>query len=227
VNLPNIPFELIFIVLFFVLPAVSRLLGRRNTPSQGPQRRPQTQAERPGRSSTSPAPSSAESREAGDALSRRLEEARRRVQEAMTQETTTRETSGRGRPRGGSDRGAQEPAESDLFSRPKPKAQGEPRRTPGRSLEGRSLEGRGLEGRGLEQLTPELARAGTRLREDTDLKDAPPLRVQRLGRRERATISQREAPLALDETSVMHGIIWHQVLSPPLSKSRRTRVSRR
>lgn len=108
-NLPNIPFELIFIVLFFVLPALSNLLNRRNRqppPGSGPAGRPgeprrSSEGRRGGadrgadrgnagsdrrndreadRSSGSlMGPSSADS---SDPLRRRLEEAQRRVENA-------------------------------------------------------------------------------------------------------------------------------------------------
>jgi len=199
----NIPLELIFIVLFFVLPALGNLqkhLRERRQRGAEPARRPTPGPERP-----EAAPTRAKTGQPGW-----LEEAQRRVREAQREEAEHR---GRGsvnpRPR-----------------TPLPQA-ARPARTP-RSVQTRPVQPRlptpgSLEGRSLETLRPE--RSSLESSDATALDTAPPLRVQRLGGGGRATIRPYE--LRFDEATLMTGFIWHQVLSPPLSKSRRTRLSRR
>lgn len=232
----NIPFELIFIIFFFVLPALSSLQKRLRERSQGERRdaeRPDPNAEQrpaapvlPPQANTSQRPAPLETPTTPSDLGSWLEEAQRRVREA-------REAEAQGR-RGGQTPPANRPPRPTVAaprqapprqaaSRPRsapPRAgepAGAPRRTPPRSLEGSSLEGDSLE-----RSRPERT-AGAAATEVT-LDTAPPMHVQRLQGGERATIKQR---VRLDEESVMNGFIWHQVLSPPLSKRRRTRLSRR
>jgi len=197
----NIPFELIFIVLFFVLPALGslqkRLRGRGEAEAERPARRPTPGPERPEATLTR-----AETGQPGW-----LEEAQRRVREAQREEAERR---GRGsvNPR----TRPQTPPPRSVQTRPV-----QPRPPTPASLEGQTLEGRSLE-----TLRPERSSLESG---DAALTTAPPLRVQRLGGGGRATI--RPYAMRFDEATLMTGFIWHQVLSPPLSKSRRTRLSRR
>jgi len=208
----NIPFELIFIVLFFVLPALGslqkRLRGRGEAEAERPARRPTPGPERPEATLTR-----AETGQPGW-----LEEAQRRVREAQREEAERR------------GRGSVNPRTRPQT--PLPQAARPTRTPPPRSVQTRpvqpwsptpaSLEGQTLEGRSLETLRPERSSLESG---DAALTTAPPLRVQRLGGGGRATI--RPYAMRFDEATLMTGFIWHQVLSPPLSKSRRTRLSRR
>ncbi len=53
---------------------------------------------------------------------------------------------------------------------------------------------------------------------------APPLRVQRLGGRKSTTLGSYK--MRFDEETLMTGFIWHQILSPPLSKRRNAQSQR-
>ena len=210
----NIPFELIFIVLFFVLPALGNLqkhLRERRQRGTEPERRPAPA--RPSQPTTSPTtvlptvPTRAETGQPGW-----LEEAQRRVREAQREE---------------SERRGRRPAAQTVNPRTRPQPPA-PRPVQTRPVQPRlptpvSLEGRTLEGSSLETYRPE--RSSLESVDTAVLATAPPLRVQRLGGGRRATIKPYE--LRFDEATLMTGFIWHQVLSPPLSKSRRTRLSRR
>jgi hypothetical protein len=209
----NIPFELIFIVLFFVLPALGslqrRLRERGEAEAERSVRRPTPGPERP-----EAAPTRAETGQPGW-----LEEAQRRVREAQREESERR--------------GRRPAAQTVNPQTPTPQAARPTRTPPPRSVQTRpvqprsptpaSLEGRTLEGRSLETLRPE--RSSLESVDVAVLNTAPPLRVQRLGGGGRATIKPYE--MRFDEATLMTGFIWHQVLSPPLSQSRRTRLSRR
>lgn len=240
----NIPFELIFVILFFVLPALGNLqkrLRERGQQEQGDAERPADPERRsavpsaPTQASTSQQPAPTSSTPSGE-LGGWLEEAQRRVREAREAEAQGRR---RGQAGGQTGRPARptvatprptaqqtsQPASRGPASRPRlpqPRA-GQPRSAPPRTPE-RSLEGRSLEGGSLENYRPERTAAGSTNPDNVSLGTAPPLRVQRLREGGRATMGQR---VRLDEESVMNGFIWHQVLSPPLSKRRRTRLSRR
>ncbi len=251
-NLPNIPFELIFIVLFFVLPALSNLVNRRNRrPPDGPGgERPNTEAgrDRPdnrpetrpssqmgetrtdrtresadmGRRQMGPTSADSSAGDAGDTLRRRLEEAQRRVQEALGEEGGRRSQPPRSQP----SRSSQSQPRTQSPSQPQARtqSQSQPRPQPQRTSRP-----------GASQPRPESsyqARAYSSDRQTESapktFSDAPPLLVQRLGRRKRATTSKAARHLAFDETSIMQGFIWHQVLSPPRAKQpRRTHPSRR
>ena len=240
----NIPFELIFVILFFVLPALGSLQKRLRERGQGEQKnaeRPDPSSGRrpsapvaPPQANTSQQPASMNtptpSTNPGE-LGGWLEEAQRRVREAREAEAQGRRGGQTGRstvaPRQTSQqtsRQTSQPAQRGSVSRPQsaqPRA-GQPRSAPPRTPP-RSLEGRSLEGGSLESARPERA-AGSTNPDNVTLSTAPPLRVQRLQGAGRATMGQR---VRLDGESVMNGFIWHQVLSPPLSKRRRTRLSRR
>lgn len=174
-----------------------------------------------------------------------LEEAQRRVREAQRAED---ERKGRGgvnpRTRPQTPVRPPEPTRTSPTppqNRPQPRAPTQPRRPErrpeaqsletrspeARRVEARSLETRSLEARSLETLIPAGSRSGpgTLGGLESVLGTAPPLAVQRLGGNERARLSPRE--LRFDERELTKGFIWHQILSPPLSKSRRIRLSRR
>lgn len=233
-QLPNIPFELILVILFVALPALGNLirhLGERGQQSAETTRpaRPRSESRSPvptarpttipaTTASTSSPPSTPPSTSSGDVAGTWLEEAQRRVREAQ-QEESDRRGRRNAPPR------ARPPAPAPAAA-PKPAAP-RPAQTRTRTP---SLEGQSLEGGSLERDRPAYSRLesgslGSGSRESTSvLETAPAMNVQRLGGGKRATIAQA---VRLDEQSVMNGFIWHQILSPPLSKSRRTRLSRR
>lgn len=240
-NLPGIPFELILIVLFFVLPALGNLQRRfrgrggqqgeadtsteheRRQPSAETSTRPQTGApsRAPTQASTQTSTQTQPRAESGG--SRWLEEAQRRVREAQASEP-----SGRARPDSRPD-SRQATQGKPLFdslpdqSTARPTQSRSPR--PPRPVQARpagSLEGPASEVRSLETYRPD--HTSLESSSAAGLGTAPPLRVQRLGAGKRATINPDK--LRFDASTVMNGIAWHQVLSPPLSK-RRTRLSQR
>ena len=214
----NIPFELIFIVLFFVLPAlgsVVRRVQRRGQP------RPPAGRPRPSRlphadtfgpsADTSTRTNTTTGPNTDTDIPRWLEEAQRRVREAQQNEPDRQ-----GRRRTG--QGARNPrAQTARPQTAKPLAQPRPLVT--RQALVRPAQ------TSLEDYRPELVsleRTAERSRPATTA--APPLRVQRLGSQKSATLGSYK--MRFDENTLMTGFIWHQILSPPLSK-RRTRLSRR
>lgn len=226
--MPDIPFELILFVLFFALPAIGNLLRRRSG-----QRRAGEQTARP----TTRQPDTVAKRTPEDTPNAPasgtpdwLEEARRRVAEARQHEAEGRQA--------GTQRSSR-PSAPPAASPQTPSRPVAPRRTsrePSETRPQRSLEGRSLEGRSAAQRAPHQSLEGGSL-EHTSLErssletfstlgdQAPPLRTQRLSSSKRATISKQE--LRFDAHDLAKGLIWHQVLSPPRSTLRRTRLSRR
>lgn len=241
-NLPNIPFELILVVLFFVLPALGslqkRLRERRGrdgeTDASSDRERRQASAEptrtetgtlsRAPKASTQASTQTSTQPRADSGGPRWLEEAQRRVREAQQAEADARgrrSVNPRTLPQTPVVRPGPRPAARPSSPTRTPQPDARPQnpvqtRTPATSLEGPALEGHNLETYRPERTSLEDANA--------NLTTAPPLRVQRLGAGKRATISPYE--LRFDASTLMNGVVWHQVLSPPLSK-RRTRLSQR
>ncbi len=232
------PITIILFLIFFVAPIVNNFLRRgqgkqgqggrqEQKPNQRPQQRPSQQSQRRERSDdTTAADTSRESGSMGDDFRGRLEEARRRVQEAMSSGND-------------SERPAQnEPSErsgSDLFPRldEEKQARSQQGRAQRSSQQGSSQQGQNrgqarqafgdLGREGVSRQRPS-SQQGTQSQQGavgTDLGDAPPLRVQRLKSRKGSKIDQRRGVLEFDRRSVMQGIIWREILDEPLSKRRR------
>ena len=207
----NFPFELILIVLFFVLPAVSSIVQRlrgqpprkptsRPGPNQGPTRA-DTSTANPGETSSNPD------------LPRWLEEAQRRVREARQDEPSRRG-------RQAQPQTPKKPAARPLVSQQSTRPQN-PNSRPAPVLATASLEDYRPKPVSLET-TP--VRDSVR-KPSPAQSSAPPLRVQRVGASKGATLGSYK--MRFDEPTLMTGFVWHQILSPPLSQSRRTRLSRR
>ena len=237
------PLTIILFLIFFVLPIVNNIFrrGRGGQGGQGqrggqgrPQGRPTAQRQERSDDRTTTADTSQGSGSAGDEFTRRLEEARRRVQEAMGGGSGEQ---GRDQPQRGSRGGSQSERESsgDLFPRLDEERQA--RSQGSRSQQGRaSQQGRGLEGGRARQPSQSLGREGmSRQRpasqqgtmskqssvDRTELGDAPPLRVQRLRPRRGSKIDESRGVLEFDRRSVLQGIIWREILDEPLSKRKR------
>ena len=167
-----------------------------------------------------------------------LEEAQRRVREAQQTEDDRRSRGSvnpRTRPqtpvqtRSPTSSRNPAPTRSQPQARPLEGKSLETRPPATRSVEARSLEtrdvtprrneARSLETFGTEAQSLEASRGSATVTLDT----APPLTVQRLGDDRRARMVSPE--LRFDEREIARGLIWHQILSPPLSQ-RRTRLSR-
>ena len=248
------PITVILFLIFFVAPLVNNFLRRGQGGSKGPQgdaqrgagrdsrQGPQRQdSQRPSQgtqrsqersnttsntgSATADTSRDAPSRSAGDEFTKRLEDARRRVQEAM---------SGEQRPTQSSET-TQAERSGDLFSgseeqpRPQPTSSKQGQSRQGGSQRGarRAFEGLGREGVGQtssQASSQPSSQQGTMTKqaavERTELGDAPPLRVQRLKGRKSAKVEQRGI-LAFDRRSVTQGIIWREILNEPLSKRKR------
>ena len=213
---------LVLFLVFVIVPVVNGLLqrgrgsgGQGGTKGQGrpPQGKTQTTTQTT-RTTTRSAPApTAQSRDEDSSFDRRLEEARRRVQEAMegsrggraAQTSSQRDTT-------------REEATTLFPTAPRPQPAQDARASRGLEMGGRGLEmgGQGLEGStlnspmsgaSLTSTAAELARRG----------EAAPLRVQRRRGKKSATLS-RDALMALDKRAVLRGLIWHQILSDPPSK---------
>ena len=214
-------------MLFFVLPALGnlqrRLRGggeqddadqkdtakerqrqREGRPGQPPKTATGTPSA-PTRASTQTTRPTPQPTQASD-LPRWLEEAQRRVRDAQASEPSRSRPDAR---TGGPTRG------KPLFDPLPEQPTARPTRT--QPTQARPVQAR-------PEARPVQARpVGSADRTDRTAKTAPPLRVQRLNENKRATL---EPDLRFDVSTVMNGIAWHQVLSPPLSK-RRTRLSQR
>ena len=244
-QLPNIPFELILFILFFALPALGNLLGKRR---EGAEREKKAETNpRPAEANkTQPTPTST-SRPNSQPTSTEdwLEQARRRVAEAQGREAAGRGTSSppasppllKPRQPTPQQSTANRPARTRT-GRTRPSLEGrsleerspenrslEPRNLGKRPNESRSLEGASLEGRSAEQRREPFTSLETPSLERSIMPEAPPIHVQRLERSRRATIEEQS--LRFDPGEVTKGLIWHQVLSPPRATLRRTRLSRR
>ncbi len=210
-------------MLFFVLPALGNIVrrlsgqGRQEEANKESQRRQEGRPGQPSKTTTGtpPGPTRASTQttrptpqpqptQASD-LPRWLEEAQRRVREAQSSEPA------RSRP----DAPTSGPTQSKPLFDPLPE-QATARPTRAQPAQARPAQVRPAQARPV-QARP----AGST---DRAAKTAPPLRVQRLNEGKRATLGPDK--LRFDASTVMNGIAWHQVLSPPLSK-RRTRLSQR
>ena len=244
-SLPGIPFEIILAVLFFVVPVLGRVLGRfrrgRGGANADPApRTPPARADRPMQTeantgtlsapTTSSTSTSRPTPNAPTGSARWLEEARRRVREAQQTEDDRRSRESvnpRTRP------------QPPVQTRSQPRSQPQARPLEGRSLETRPPATRSPEARSLETRDVQPRRTEARSLETfgteaqsletlgggaaLTLNTAPPLTVQRLGDDRRARMVSPE--LRFDERELARGLIWHQILSPPLSQ-RRTHSSR-
>lgn len=188
------PFTLLLIILFVVLPLLNRLTQRQR-PGQGPPPDPDADPEPPPQATTRPSqPASAE-----EELIRRIEEAQRRVQQALGGEAVARPQAEPPKPR---------PIPREAASletlRPKPAS----RETV--SLETlQPLKPASREAISLETLQP-LTRP--------TLREAKPLKLQLLGP-QRTT----SGALGFDRSSLVSGIIWREILDKPLGKRRNRR----
>ena len=228
--------SLILLLVFVVAPIVNGLLkrGQGGTKGQSTRQRggtrnaPQNTTQNTTQNTGRPVASTQTSKRADSdtapntAFDKRLEEARRRVQEAMDGN------------RGGTARAptqtqAQGPARREVGTLFPPLESSPPPMRDARGLEsgGRGLEsgGQGLEGRTLNSVplsgTPSSMLSSTGLTDTASalgrLDKAAPLRVQRRGAAKSAKLG-RDAPLTLDRQGVLQGLIWHQILSDPPSK---------
>ena len=212
----NFPFELILIVLFFVLPALGSLFQRlrgQQPPTTGKPRRPRQGPQAPNRPTTyadTSAPNTGETTSAE--VPRWLEEAQRRVREAQQNEPNRQGR--RGQPQSQTSRN---PTARPLVSQQPTRSQSSnQQRTAQTSLEDYRPRAVSLE------TTP--VRDSVR-KPSPAQSSAPPLRVQRVGGAKGATLGSYK--MRFDKPTLMTGFVWHQILSPPLSHSRRTRLSRR
>ena len=213
------PITIILFLIFFVLPIVNNFLRRGQGGKQGQQGRrqgrPQQPPQRRGRSDDrgTTADTGRDSGGAGDDFTRRLEEARRRVQEAMNgggDSSSPRQSEQRERP-----------SSSDLFPSLDEKQ-------PARGQQGGPDQPRapfgGLGREGVSRQRP-ASQQGTMTKQSsvdrTELGAAPPLRVQRLKPRKSSKIDRQRGILEFDRRSVMQGIIWREILDEPLAKRRR------
>jgi hypothetical protein len=219
------PLTLLLFILFIVVPLINGLL-------RGQQQRP------PGRQPGHPgAPDAKADTSAGDdTFAKRLEEARRRVREAMGEEVGPAEASQRAEPRtvagdrtprtvAGDAPSRTVPGDRPLPTikgdRPSPTVKGDrtPRTIAEPAQRPSAPAARPLGG-SLETLTP-LGEEGS-LKRDT----SPPMQVQR-----RLSTAQKLKPKELmrfDAKHVYQGMIWHQILSEPRAKRPyRRKTSRR
>ncbi len=243
------PITIILFLIFFVAPIVNNFLRRgQGSGQQGPQeqtnRRPQQrrsqQQGRQARSDDSEADTSSGGKSAGDDFRGRLEEARRRVQEAMNSgDSSERPAQPEPSERSGSDLFPRLEEEKRARSQQGRAQRGSPQESQ-RSFQGGSQQG-SQQGQNRGQARPafgDLGREGVSRQRSasqqgtqsqqgavgTDLGDAPPLRVQRLGSRKSSKIDRKAPPrgvLEFDRRSVMQGIIWREILDEPLSKRKR------
>ena len=214
---------LVLFLVFVIVPVINGLLQRgRGSGGQGgtkgQRRPPQGKTQTTTRTSTTrpaSAPSTQSRDENDSSFDRRLEEARRRVQEAMdgnraggrAAQTSPQKDASRGeattlfptapRPQTGQDARASRGLEMG----------GQGLESGGRGLEGTTLNSAPMSGASLTSTAAELARRG----------EAAPLRVQRRQGKKSATLG-RDALMALDKRAVLRGLIWHQILSDPPSK---------
>lgn len=244
-QLPQIPFEVILAVLFFVLPAVGNLLGKRKEKAEREKRAEssmtptETKASRPSPQATTLPTSPASP--TGSTTEDWLEQARRRVAEAQGQQPARRGATPSSpplvKPRQANPqpstvnrpttpaRTPQERTQPSLEGRSLETRSPNVRRPEARNLENRSLEGASLEGRSVESGRERYTSLETSTLGRNLMAEAPPIHVQRLKSSKHATITRQE--LRFDAHDIAKGLIWHQVLSPPRSTLRRTRLSRR
>ena len=234
------PLTIILFLIFFVLPIVNNFLrrgqggqGGQGQQGRGSQGRPQRPTGPPQRRERSDDNTSADTNRdgggVGDEFTRRLDDARRRVQEAMSSGSDGGTGSQR---QSQSDQGSS----SDLFPRlddeRQARSQQGQRSQQGRSQQGQ-LQGRGggarqpFEGLGREGVSRQrpASQQGVATKQSsvsrTELGDAPPLRVQRLKPRKSSKLDKSRGVLEFDRRSVLQGIIWREILDEPLSKRKR------
>ena len=220
---------LLIAVLFVGLPLLQRILGRGSRrPGQGtdPDHRPADSdgpdaGERPGGPRTSRGEPPAQPADASDGsseLDRRIAEARRRVQDARDEAQGRGSSSragrgGRGAARGQADGGRGAVAQPTAASeQPAPPPLVKPAGAPAALL--------GREGLTLER-PPAPAQPGFLGREgvrEEPRKKAPPLEVsRRIGRGARSRLSQSRRVVSMKPHDITQGIVWHQILSEPVS----------
>ncbi len=181
------PFTLLIIIFFVVWPLLNALFRR-------PQGRPPPPRPRPAERQPPAQQRVPRQPEAGTDFERRLEEARRRVQEAMGQESAPR---GEGRE---ARQSRTTPQRRPTPERPRPQGPPPPRTEPLREREPGSIYGGELGSGGRE--------IGGRDERPTSAYAA---RVQR----------PSQIPLGLDRTSLPQAIIWREILDKPPSRRRR------
>ena len=219
---------LVLFLVFVIVPVINGLLqrgrgngggGQGGTKGQGrpPQGKTQTTTQTTRTANTTrsaPAPTAQPRDENDSSFDRRLEEARRRVQEAMdgnrggrtAQTSPQRDTT-------------REEATTLFPTAPRPQTAQDARASRGLEMGGRGLEmgGQGLEGSTLNSAPMSGASLTSTAAELARRGEAAPLRVQRRRGKKSATLG-RDALMALDERAVLRGLIWHQILSDPPSK---------
>ncbi len=213
---------LVLFLVFVIVPVINGLLQRgRGSGGQGgtkgQRRPPQGKTQTTTRTSTTrpaSAPSTQSRDENDSSFDRRLEEARRRVQEAMdgnrggrtAQTSPQRDTT-------------REEATTLFPTAPRPQTAQDARASRGLEMGGQGLEmgGQGLEGSTLNSAPMSGASLTSTAAELARRGEAAPLRVQRRRGKKSATLG-RDALMALDERAVLRGLIWHQILSDPPSK---------
>lgn len=199
-----------------MLPALSSVVRR--VQGRGQPRPPtRTRPARPPRTNTSnPSADTSTGADTSTDIPRWLEEAQRRVREAQQSEADQRDRRGQARtstPKPQAARPLVQPRPS--VTRPNPVRQAPVRQAPVRQAP------TGLEDYRPEAVSLERTASPTSRSLSTP---APPLRVQRVGTQRSATLGSYK--MRFDEPTLMTGFVWHQILSPPLSK-RRTHPSRR
>lgn len=169
--------SIVFILFFVVGPLLRRFSGRGQSTRQPPAKRPprgQDERTAPGADTDSDSP-----------MSRRLEEARRRVQEAMGEGAESQRQDQRS------------PADSRPASSP-----------------------RELDWQASAKVVPAFldtpARPPSR-RKANAAKAAPALRTDRSEAKRPAKLRHRRRP-ALDDDGILNGVIWHEILSEPVSR---------
>jgi hypothetical protein len=199
-------FDLIIILLFVVAPILSAIFRRRQSPPQAQRQGSPGEPQEP----TSPAPTAPSqasvrrsSRQTADAqrdnsaegaFDQRLEQARQRVREAMSQE-------------GGEVMGEAPPSSSQSSPRPEDPdaarrrmaAEASRSRTEAARLQQRSRRRLGIEGAA-----------------EVEKPASQPVARARLGGTKTARLQR--GLLSFDAESLQHGIIWHEILSKPLAK---------
>ena len=216
---------LVLFLVFVIVPVINGLLqrgrggGQGGTKGQGrpPQGKTQTTqtTTRTTTTRSASAPTTQSRNEDDSSFDRRLEEARRRVQEAMEGSRAggrTAQTS--------SQRDATREEATTLFpTAPRPQTGRDAQASRGLESGGRGLEmgGQGLEGSTLNSAPMSGASLTSTAAELARRGEAAPLRVQRRRGKKSATLG-RDALMALDERAVLRGLIWHQILSDPPSK---------
>ncbi len=203
------PLTLILFLIFVVLPIINSILRRgqnQGGPARGPQ---QGRGSRPSRNVTSrqaPESKPEASLPTDDAFSRKLDEARRRVQEAMLESPVT-QTSKTVQP------GSSAQAGSSSLLGPAGSSSGSSVSSLPSRLHGHMEDS--LEGGTLESLTP----LGEETKASMDFSGSAAQLMRRRGKLKAAKLADADDGLIkLDPASIRRGIVWHQILSEPLAK---------